>query len=1017
MVSFTRSQQVLLGAFLGLALIDLSNLNDAIVAAGSAPLVAIALVLLFRASRRTFNPWAWYLLSAGLVSLTLADIANGSRPHLVSTGWDAISITHSVLTQLGVAFVTLALLQVRRRIPKSRSASALDPWIALVALMMLATEYFIQPIIASSTLDLSHKANAMLFVAMRAWLLYELLQTWLRSGTIVSRAVNFLLLSLTISQVSEVMVLRSNVLYDFVNVPGQGTTVAAPLALVGLAFLSLAASDQTVGKKPAAVTSDSLDTSRFRVIAFVLISVAVPTLVFASNGKVRIGNWEMITYLAMSVVVFGLVTLRIVRIVEMYRGSLERERRIASITDDLLAVATYEQLYVQMNAWVRSLTGEQTARVETRALLPEEDRPHLDQREVDGAWMTEVLVPGQQPMVLEIYAAKPLRYSVVSTLTIFGRSLGLAMDRIALSESVAERATTERVESLLANASDVIALVRPDRTIEYVTPAVERLTGRSAQELSNSLWTSWVIASDIERAEILLDESRRRGSNQLEMRILTADEILRYVECNVTWVAEDDVFIITHHDVTERHHLQTQLIDQAFHDPLTGLANRALFRDRVGQALARARRSGNDFVVMLLDLDDFKTINDSLGHPAGDMLLRIAGQRLTDCLRGGDTAARLGGDEFAVVLENTWSVQDAVRVSQRILDALARPMDLGGNEVVISASLGLAVGNAASIDGDELERNADLALYQAKYGGKNRFSVYEASMHGDAVRRLQIVNDIRRAIDTEELQPWFQPIHALGTGAICGVEALVRWEHPERGLLHPVEFVQIAEETGLIVGMGLTVLRNSLFTVAGWHKRFPAHSSLRVSVNLSARQVMQDDIVDEVERALVDSRIDPSTVVLEITESVFLPGETLPTQRLRALSKLGVKVYIDDFGTGYSSLHYLRDLPVNGIKLAKEFVDGLPSKQDVGLVRAIRDLAITLGLDDIVAEGIETADQRRALRALGYHLGQGYLMSKPMPASDLEAQLSITPGEAWNQPSELVDSELVPAPAEPSALS
>jgi diguanylate cyclase (GGDEF)-like protein len=445
---------------------------------------------------------------------------------------------------------------------------------------------------------------------------------------------------------------------------------------------------------------------------------------------------------------------------------------------------------------------------------------------------------------------------------------------------------------------------------------------------------------------------------------------------------------VTCHDVTERFQLEQQLTHEAFHDALTGLANRALFRDRLGHAMARSRGSGG-YGVLFIDLDDFKTVNDSLGHAAGDALLREMTTRLRSCLRDGDTAARLGGDEFGILLEDVEDDDHCVRIAQRLLEALRVPFDVGDTEVTTGASIGVALGQEGPSTPEDLMRNADLALYDAKNAGKNRYAVFATKMHEAALARLSLTSDLRHAIDRGELIVYYQPLVALDSGEITGLEALVRWNHPDRGMLQPGEFIALAEETGLIVPLGRAVLRTAIKAAVAWQRGHENHRGLRIAVNVSGRQLQDANIVDDVRAIIDETGIDPTTVVLEITESILLPGDEVILDRLNALAELGVHLYIDDFGTGYSSLSYLQMLPVNGLKLAQEFVGALPgTDSESGLVRTIRDLAETLGLKTVVAEGIERSEQWDSLVSLGYSVGQGFHLALPMPASRVPSFLT-----------------------------
>jgi len=419
-----------------------------------------------------------------------------------------------------------------------------------------------------------------------------------------------------------------------------------------------------------------------------------------------------------------------------------------------------------------------------------------------------------------------------------------------------------------------------------------------------------------------------------------------------------------------------QMVHQALHDALTGLPNRALFGDRLGHAVQRAERAGTEVAVLFLDLDRFKTVNDSLGHAAGDELLCAVAERIGVCMRSADTAARLGGDEFAVLLEDLTSSSEAVRVAQRIIDALREPIVVAGREVFASASVGVATGDR---DADDLLRQADVAMYRAKAEGKGRFALYEDGMQAAVLERLELEADLQRAMERQELVLFYQPIMALNSGAMAGVEALIRWRHPERGMVTPMAFIPLAEETGLIVELGRFVLLEACRQAAAW-RAAGAPASLTMNVNLSGRQLEDPQLLDDVAAALRETGVEPGTLVLEITETVLMGDTEATIERLRALRALGVRLAVDDFGTGYSSLRYLNRFPVDVLKMAKPFVDGLGAGEEhSALARAIVDLGANLGLQ-IVAEGIERPEQLKKLQELGCAFGQGYHFGMPMAA-------------------------------------
>ena len=439
--------------------------------------------------------------------------------------------------------------------------------------------------------------------------------------------------------------------------------------------------------------------------------------------------------------------------------------------------------------------------------------------------------------------------------------------------------------------------------------------------------------------------------------------------------------------VEEIRRSEERLAYQAFHDPLTDLANRALFLERVSAALARAGASPDTVAVLFLDLDNFKTVNDSLGHSEGDRLLVAAAERLLNATRGCDTVARLGGDEFAVLLANVRNDHDITAVATRITTALRAPFALQGTEAFVSASVGIARA-AAGTGAEELLRNADAAMYSAKTRGKGRHVHFEAAMHAAVLARLELEADLRRAVAGSEFRLFYQPIVELATGRAVGVEALVRWAHPERGLVPPSEFVSFAEETGLIVPLGRWVLREACRQGAEWQG---GPSPLRITVNLSGRQLHEASLVDDVRAALADSGLAPSALVLEVTESVMMEHTDGTLARLNELRALGVGLAVDDFGTGYSSLSYLQLFPVDTLKIDKTFVDavGRPG-QDPVLARAIVALGGALQLTTI-AEGIERVEQADELVRMGCILGQGYHWAPPVDATTLTERLAAGP--------------------------
>jgi diguanylate cyclase (GGDEF)-like protein/PAS domain S-box-containing protein len=441
-------------------------------------------------------------------------------------------------------------------------------------------------------------------------------------------------------------------------------------------------------------------------------------------------------------------------------------------------------------------------------------------------------------------------------------------------------------------------------------------------------------------------------------------------------------------DITDRKRFEEQLAQQAFYDTLTGLPNRALFMDRLALAMTRARRRKSSmFSILFLDVDRFKDVNDSLGHLKGDLLLSAIARRLETCVRPGDTVARLGGDEFTILLDDMRDPEDAVQVANRILEQMGKPFPLEGHEVFATVSIGIAPG-AHYEQPDDLLRDADTAMYRAKDRGKNCYEVFDSAMHSRAVARLQLETDLRRAIERKEFRVYYQPIVSLLNDGLVGFEALVRWQHPQKGLVPPGEFLPLAEETGLILPIDFWVLREATRQTREWQLRYPRAKDLRINVNLSTKQFSQPGLVERVKEALAQTGLDGKHLTLEITESAIMEESKALTELFEQFRKLDIRLYLDDFGTGYSSLGYLHRFPIHSLKIHSSFVGQLGKEDDPGqLVRTITTLAENMSMG-VVAEGVETQEQLTKLRGLRCQRVQGYFFSRPLAADAAEAFLA-----------------------------
>jgi diguanylate cyclase (GGDEF)-like protein/PAS domain S-box-containing protein len=559
-------------------------------------------------------------------------------------------------------------------------------------------------------------------------------------------------------------------------------------------------------------------------------------------------------------------------------------------------------------------------------------------------------------------------------------------------EKLAER--ERRFRALIEHSSDMIALMDATGTLMYSSPSTIKILGYLPEETVGMPATTFDHPEDADRARPILERvlSRPGSSAEMDLRLRHKNGSYRWMHVVITNLLDEPgvcAVVSNARDINEQRTLQDQLSHQAFHDPLTGLPNRALLADRVDHALTARRNLPTHLAVLYIDLDDFKEINDTLGHQAGDALLQATGERIVTCLRPGDTASRLGGDEFAVLLEGLPTPGAAYEVGARILESLREPFDIEDTLVTINASIGIAVSGGRE-DATELVRNADLAMYRAKNGGKGRFEIYEAGMHAAVVARMDLKADLRRAVDANEFHPHYQPIVNLAESSMTGVEALVRWHHPERGIVMPGGFIPLAEETGLIVPIGQQVLREACTDVARWQAEMGAAAPATVSVNLSARELQHPTLLDDVKQALADTGLPASALVIEVTESMLMDDTDAATRVLHELKELGLSIALDDFGTGYSSLSYLDRFPVDIVKIDKSFIDTLTPRAGAPtgstLAGAIISLGATLGVN-VTAEGIEDSDQLASLLKMGCGFGQGYLFAKPMPGDELAAQL------------------------------
>jgi diguanylate cyclase (GGDEF)-like protein/PAS domain S-box-containing protein len=586
--------------------------------------------------------------------------------------------------------------------------------------------------------------------------------------------------------------------------------------------------------------------------------------------------------------------------------------------------------------------------------------------------------------VLVVESPDPVPAEIPGAIRALATQASLAISRTDLQHVAVERESSQRFQALIQSSSDVISIVSAEGRISYQSPSVLQIFGYNAEDLVGTVIGALIHPDDQAHVTNELGEvAATAGSSRVcECRLRHFDGSWRHTETrmsNLLDVPAVSGVVLNTRDVTERHTLEAELRHQAFHDALTGLANRALFSDRIGHALVAAKRDSSTIAVLYCDLNGLKRVNDSLGYGAGDTALLVIAERLRSCVRGQDTVARMGGNEFAILLDRLNSPADATMAMERVMGLLRQSIQLPSAQVELQPHIGIAVTMAGDETAEDLLRNAALAMHQARRheGG---YALFDPEMHADAIRRIEVESQLRVAIEKNQFLLYYQPTIDLHTGRLTGVEALVRWQHPRRGIVPPMEFIPLAEESGIIVPLGRWAIQEACRQVRIWQKEIPADEPISLGVNLSARQLRHPNIVRDVADALDDSGLPPSRLILEITESVLMIDTTATLNRLFQLKSLGIRLAIDDFGTGYSSFAYLRRFPVDILKIDKSFVDGVATEPTASaLVDAMIRIGKTLRLET-VAEGIEKVEQADRLRALQCDIGQGYLFSRPLPS-------------------------------------
>jgi diguanylate cyclase (GGDEF)-like protein/PAS domain S-box-containing protein len=965
---------------------------------------------------------AWWLFAAGQFLYFCGDLYTYSYPKLFGADVQFPSLGDALYLAVYPVLMAGFVLLIKRRNPRPDRSALIDALILTIGFALLSWVFLIAPNVHLSGLSWLAKGISVAYPLGDVLLLAAVIRLAVDSG---KRTPAFWLL---VSSVVCLMATDSAYNYALLkNTFHHQLSFDAGWILYYLLWgaAALHPSMRTL-EEPASEPRARL--TPVRLILLASACLIAPAIHFAES----LHNPDVVVLIVASAVLFLLVVARMAGLVRQEERAVSREQALRGAGIDLVAAADHDQVAAAAISAVQRLLGAETsARLvllrdgeavvaatsdgviaepigeRTRAWLREDSTDSL--RIVDTGLPTYVqadlrLSEKQTTCVSPLTVRDEVRGALVvsspggvtgdltDALGALATQVSLAVEAASLSADLHRRQSEARFRSLVAHSSDLITVLDAQGVVTYQSPSIEGVLGYRVDELEGTRFDRLVSDSDRSLLAELVnaDRSRQSEGHTIECSLRHLDGALLRFEIQSTNLLDDEHvcgLVLNSRDISERKAFEEQLAHQAFHDPVTKLANRALFSDRVEHALMRSTRSIPEIAVMFVDLDDFKTVNDSLGHAAGDEVLREVGSRLTGAVRPTDTVARFGGDEFAVLLDGVTGSDDAADAAARILRALDLPVEIDGKNVFPRASIGIC------LVGEELEtpaaadllRNADVAMYMAKRDSKGSYRVFESAMHERVVERLELRSDLQHAMSLDQLELHYQPVVRLAGREIIGVEALLRWNHPSRGTIPPNHFIPVAEESGLIIPIGRWVLESACREGVRLHQRFPRAEPLTMSVNLSVRQLQSETIVSDVREALAVTGLPAASLVLEITESLMLVDTDFGIGQLHELKSLGIRLAMDDFGTGYSSLSYLSRFPVDILKMDRSFVG---SGDNEALTSAIIALADSLSLE-VVAEGIELQEQATSLQARGCKIGQGFLFARPMASVALTEFLTL----------------------------
>jgi len=938
------------------------------------------------------------------------------------------------------------LMFIYWRTPDGDLRSLIDALTLTVGLALLSWIFLIRPHITDETLTGLQKTVAIAY-PLGDVLMLALLARLLAPGTARARSVQLL-------TVGAVACLLSDTAYGAIQLYGTFRTGTIVDLGWGLFYSTwgAAALHPTMTRLTDPVPRQQVEVSPARLAVLMLASLIAPVVLVTAVPAESRTEGDVIA--VFSAVLYLLVLTRLWDAAASHRRALDRERVLRRASLSLMTTTDVPQVAAAVQGAVDALLGGKSqgdallgvqadgTLLATHNGTDQAQRGHLGQLAETWSRLVQGTAPVLTPMrrlpeqartarpradamllcplalqdrpsgdlpagLIAVFGERRVLSDLSGTLDLLAHQVALTLESVLLRQEVIRQRSEAYFRALVQDASDAIVIVDDDGNVKYATPSTVAIFGDVAA-VGKRFWD--LVAEedrdDLARTFMRLREHARFGPRVIEERITRLDGKFVHIQARCSDLRADPNvagLVFTLRDVTGQHQLEEELKHRAFHDALTGLPNRLLFNDRISQQVATAKRTGTITGVLFIDLDDFKLVNDTKGHSVGDELLVAAADRLAALVRESDTAVRLGGDEFAVLIGGAESIAAVEATAERVVDAFREPFALAAGLITTTVTIGVAT-TVDGADTDELLRHADMALYAAKAAGKRQYRLYQPVLSAGLLRQRELQEALEEALAASAFSLAYQPIVALSTGELAGFEALIRWPHPQWGMMQPGQFISLAEETGQIIAIGAWVLRRATVDIvrlrraAAPPKPRPAPAApvpinedrpagnrgLWVSVNVSARQFADASFAGTVRHAVASSGLEPQAIMLELTESVLLRRDERLHSELAELKGIGVKLAIDDFGTGYSSLSYLRELPIDVVKMDRSFVEGIAdSEQRLALAAGIIQIAKTLSLD-VVAEGIETGVQRDLLSSMGCHYGQGFLLAKPMPLTEAE---------------------------------